>query len=460
MALWSTATVNNLPDSSFLYVESGGSKDGEGKTTPRTLRHFPYRTADGAIDLPHLRNALARIPQSSLPADVKARLTAKAEKLLKSANQIAEIDASQFAATQGADGVLEITMYGRIGGWDISAQGVSQLLDANPGAKQIVVNLSSPGGSAFEGAAIRARLAAHPANVRINIDGLAASAASIVAMAGDEIHMAENALLMIHNAKALTEGGVADHQSAIAMLQAIDQGAASIYAARTKKSMQQITAMMDAETWLGAQQALDFGLVDQITPAKAAAQSWDLSEFKNPPQMLTPQKSKDKEERMPISAELAKRFNLAESATEAELHAAIDVALKPAPKTEAQDTKALVQEAVKAAMAASQVTAEGITEVHAQTVQAAVERFVSEGKIPPASRESAIKACGKTAQSLAACVEYWEQAPRVLPQPFIPRQESKDATAGKGGPMLAKMTKASGIDPKFVAQVLAEQEAN
>ena len=81
-AVWSTAFQNNLPDSSFLYIESGGKKDSEGKTVPRTLRHFPYKDANGKVDLPHLRNALARIPQSNLPADVKASLTKKAEAIL------------------------------------------------------------------------------------------------------------------------------------------------------------------------------------------------------------------------------------------------------------------------------------------------------------------------------------------------------------------------------------------
>jgi hypothetical protein len=75
--------INNLPDGAFLYIEPGGSRDSEGRTTPRTLRHFPYRDASGAVDLPHLRNALSRIPQSNLPADVKARLTRKAQRILQ-----------------------------------------------------------------------------------------------------------------------------------------------------------------------------------------------------------------------------------------------------------------------------------------------------------------------------------------------------------------------------------------
>ena len=85
-AVWTTAYVNDLPDSAFLYIEGGGSKDSDGKTTPRSLRHFPVKDASGNVDLPHLRNALARIPQSSLPADVKAAATKKAQAMLQNAN--------------------------------------------------------------------------------------------------------------------------------------------------------------------------------------------------------------------------------------------------------------------------------------------------------------------------------------------------------------------------------------
>jgi HK97 family phage prohead protease len=88
-AVWSTAYVNNLPDSAFLYVESG-TKDSEGKTTPRSKRHFPYKSAEGNVDLPHLRNALARIPQSSLPDDVKSKATSKAQRILDNATKSVE----------------------------------------------------------------------------------------------------------------------------------------------------------------------------------------------------------------------------------------------------------------------------------------------------------------------------------------------------------------------------------
>jgi hypothetical protein len=82
-AVWSTAFVNDLPDSSFLHILPGGKKDSEGKTTPRDLRMFPYKNASGEVDLPHLRNAIARIPQSNRIDDAtKSRLQARARKLL------------------------------------------------------------------------------------------------------------------------------------------------------------------------------------------------------------------------------------------------------------------------------------------------------------------------------------------------------------------------------------------
>lgn len=88
-AVWSASYVNDLPDSAFLYIESGGDHDTDGKTTPRSLRHFPYKDASGAVDLPHLRNALARIPQSDLPQSIQESLTAKAQRILDAQKSVA-----------------------------------------------------------------------------------------------------------------------------------------------------------------------------------------------------------------------------------------------------------------------------------------------------------------------------------------------------------------------------------
>ncbi len=97
-ATWSRAYINDLLDDAFLFIEQGGRKDEGGRTVPRTLRHFPVRDADGNLDLPHLRNAIARIPQAKIPgltdADLK-RLQDKAGKLLAEAQGVAKAAGSE-----------------------------------------------------------------------------------------------------------------------------------------------------------------------------------------------------------------------------------------------------------------------------------------------------------------------------------------------------------------------------
>jgi len=87
-AVWETASVNDLPDSAFLFIEEGGEKDEEGKTKPRNLRHLPYRNANGDIDLPHLRNAIARLEQPATGKDWKGFSEEKRQALLKRARAL------------------------------------------------------------------------------------------------------------------------------------------------------------------------------------------------------------------------------------------------------------------------------------------------------------------------------------------------------------------------------------
>ena len=103
-ATWDTAWINNLPDSSFLFVESGGKKDADGKTVPRSLRHFPYKDSTGKIDLPHLRNAIARIPQSNAPGLNKDATQKRAQAMLQKANASTKDTTIQvFKDASGAD---------------------------------------------------------------------------------------------------------------------------------------------------------------------------------------------------------------------------------------------------------------------------------------------------------------------------------------------------------------------
>lgn len=95
-AQWSTAYINDLPDSAFAIVEPG-ERDSTGRTTPRSKRHLPYKDASGKVDLPHLRNALARLPQTSLSSDLKNKARVKLEKAAKDAG-IGDAAASLVAA--------------------------------------------------------------------------------------------------------------------------------------------------------------------------------------------------------------------------------------------------------------------------------------------------------------------------------------------------------------------------
>lgn len=107
-AVWSTAFQNNLPDSSFAVISSGGTKDKSGKTVPRSLRHLPYKDANGKIDLPHLRNALARLPQSSLSAAEKATAARKLNAAAKSAG-VGDANQGESHVTESWDGLAGTT---------------------------------------------------------------------------------------------------------------------------------------------------------------------------------------------------------------------------------------------------------------------------------------------------------------------------------------------------------------
>ncbi len=76
-AVWDTEYINNLPDSAFAYIESGGEKDADGKTVPRSKRHLPYKNAEGALDADHVRNALARLSQTEVSSDAKGEAKGK-----------------------------------------------------------------------------------------------------------------------------------------------------------------------------------------------------------------------------------------------------------------------------------------------------------------------------------------------------------------------------------------------
>ena len=163
------------------------------------------------------------------------------------------------AATEGE---ATISMYDSIGAsWEgegVTAKRIGAALRAI-GTRPVVVNLNSPGGDFFEGVAIYNLLTQHPEKVTVNVLGLAASAASVIAMAGDEINMGEGAFLMIHNAWAMAGGNRHDMREVADMLEPFDAAMADLYAARTGMDKKDVSALMDAETWMGKTAAIDSG---------------------------------------------------------------------------------------------------------------------------------------------------------------------------------------------------------
>lgn len=180
----------------------------------------------------------------------------------------------------------EVLIYDEIGAYGVSAKGFLAELGALPGDAPIDLRLNSPGGSVFDAVAIYNALTRHAGAVTVWIDGIAASAASYVAMAGDEIVMPENAFLMIHDPSGIAMGTAADMRD---MASALDKMAASMtrgYAAKAGKPEAEIAALMAAETWFDAKDALELGLATRMAEPVRIAASFDIARFRNAPPEL------------------------------------------------------------------------------------------------------------------------------------------------------------------------------
>jgi len=140
------------------------------------------------------------------------------------------------------------------------------------GNKDITVDINSPGGDFFEGIAIYNLLRAHPAKVTVRVLGLAASAASIIAMAGDEVLIGKAAFLMVHNAWVVAAGNRHDLEEAAKMMLPFDEAMAGLYADKTGVDTATAALWMNAETWFNGTQAVDNGLADDFLPADVVSE--------------------------------------------------------------------------------------------------------------------------------------------------------------------------------------------
>jgi ATP-dependent Clp protease protease subunit len=152
------------------------------------------------------------------------------------------------------------------------------------------VRINSPGGQVFEGQTMANLLKQHPANVVVFIDGLAASIASVIAMAGNEIRMANTATMMIHDAAGGCFGSSTDMMNMARLLDTLSGQVRDEYVRKSGQPADKIAALMDAETWMTAPEALALGLCDTIIPAMdvAACAIPPGATFRNVPSRLRP----------------------------------------------------------------------------------------------------------------------------------------------------------------------------
>jgi ATP-dependent protease ClpP protease subunit len=168
-----------------------------------------------------------------------------------------------FKIMNQAEDSAEIYIYDEIGGWGVQAgQFATALRDLDVGALKVRIN--SPGGDYFDGVAMFNLLREHRATVAVVVDGLAASAASIVAMAGDTVTMGKGSQMMIHDALVATIGNAADLREMADQLDETSQDIAQMYADRAGGTVTEWRDRMRAETWYSAEDAVAVGLADEV----------------------------------------------------------------------------------------------------------------------------------------------------------------------------------------------------
>jgi len=185
-----------------------------------------------------------------------------------------------------ADTAAQVHIYDEIGYWGVTASDFIAELK-NVTAPAIDLHVNSPGGEIFDGIAIMNALRAHPATVTTYVDSLAASIASVIAMAGDRVVMAPHSQMMIHDGSGMCIGNAADMREMAELLDRQSDNIAAVYAEKAGGTVKQWRARMTAETWFTAAEAVAAGLADEVatssrpsTETNSLSNSWDLSVFR------------------------------------------------------------------------------------------------------------------------------------------------------------------------------------
>ena len=187
---------------------------------------------------------------------------------------------------RASDGVAELSIYDEIGSYGVPAKAFIEELKALGDVSDLTLRINSPGGSVFDGIAIYNALKRHSAKVTVTVDGLAASIASVILCAGDEVVMPKNALIMIHDPSAVVMGCARDMRSMAEALDKMRDGLVSAYQEKTGRDQPDIADWMAQETWFDASEAVEAGFADRIEEPVAMAATFDLSNFNRVPPAL------------------------------------------------------------------------------------------------------------------------------------------------------------------------------
>ena len=211
----------------------------------------------------------------------------------------------EIRAAADAPGTGELLLYGPIGAdggiaWlfdDITPTQFKADLDALGDITELRVFINSDGGDVFAGQAIHSILKRHRAHVTVYIDGLAASIAAVVAMAGDTVIMPRNAMMMVHNPFASQIGDAEEFRKMAETLDQVRESIIAAYESKTGMEHDELLDLLNAETWMTAEEAVAFGFADEIEAEKKIAASavghghvmlngqvFDLSRFEHPPE--------------------------------------------------------------------------------------------------------------------------------------------------------------------------------
>lgn len=284
----------------------------------------------------------------------------------------------------------DVHIFDEIGFWGVTAkQFINDLKQLD--VQQINLHIDSPGGSVFDGVAIQNSLKHHQARVTTYIDGLAGSIASIIALAGDEIKIADNAYVMIHNPASMVWGEAKDLLKEAEVLNKIADGLAGDYSRKMNISLAEARALMDEETWYLGQEAVDAGFADSTFSGSQVAASYDVKRFSN----KAPQAVLQRFQKSPESARLTLKENhVADSkhtntATAESADATTDVQQVETPTVEAPSTPAA--ETVEAAVDVDQAVQAALTKERQRIAQltalgskfnftADCEQFIANGK--------------------------------------------------------------------------------